>query len=154
MASPRCDRLRNLPARERLRRGDGSALSALFDCSPVRLSDWPRTVGEASHDFRIGEGFAGISFSRMRMARPSGCSISKALDLRTRSLSLRKPKLRGSKSEDRFANCLPTAPSVLSGCCNQTCLAYHPSQRSIGLISLGTIKLKPMLLNEALHRTA
>jgi hypothetical protein len=59
-------------------------------------------------------------FVRMRMEPPFGCSISKEFVLRTRSLSLRKPKVLGSKSEARLASCFPTSPS-----------GTHPSSLSI-----------------------
>jgi hypothetical protein len=45
--------------------------------------------GQANYDFRLVEAFADTGFSRIRTARPSGWSISKALVLRTRSLSQR-----------------------------------------------------------------
>src|SRR5207245_1492427 len=60
---------------------------------------------------RLGAGSA-AGLTRIRMDLPFDSSISKEFVFRTRSLSLRKPKVLGSKSEARLASCRPTSPSV------------------------------------------
>src|SRR3954452_6585520 len=70
----------------------------------------PRLAG--LRRFRVLGAGAAVGLTRIRIDRPFGSSISNELVLRTRSLSLRKPKVLGSKSEARLASCRPTSPSV------------------------------------------
>ena len=56
-----------------------------------------------------GDPVAGLM--RMRIKPPFGRSISNEFVFRTRSLSFRKPKVLGSKSEARLESRPPTSPS-------------------------------------------
>ena len=87
-------------------------LKIIAGCAHVPQLQSPELFLDAIGDF--------LADVRMRMEPPFGCSISNEFVLRTRSLSLRKPKVLGSKSEARLASCFPTSPR-----------GTHPSSLSI-----------------------
>src|SRR4051794_9343884 len=67
-------------------------------------------------------GDSAADFLRMRKEPPFGCSISNEFVSRTRSLSLRKPKVLGSKSAARLASRVPTSPSGTHPSSLSTCV--------------------------------